>query len=319
MQEKKERNKIMKKGIAIADSIFHFSLLVVILLLILFSIYSIWDSAQVYAPAMATEYEIYKPTEEKEGYEELREINPEVIAWLNIYGTGIDYPLLQAEENQKYVHTDAKGKYSMTGSLFLDYRNNADFLDFNSIIYGHNMEKNAMFGSIHNYAEKKYFKEHQYGCLFYDDSFYGLQVMAIFMTDAYDKAIYAPGLTDPEMKKEYLERIQKEAIQFNEFDITLEDRILLLSTCTSDMTNGRYLLVLKIIDQVPENEFAEEEQTAKKTLIDDEVLHGYWNKVSYMAWFGMSVLLLFLLTTISLEIKKRKRKERKDENKTQIW
>ena len=84
-------------------------------------------------------------------FEELQKINPEVFGWLNIPDTHIDYPLVQAEGNSKYVNTDVKGNFSLSGSIFLDCRNHKDFSDCNHIIYGHHMQKDAMFGELERF------------------------------------------------------------------------------------------------------------------------------------------------------------------------
>lgn len=92
--------------------------------------YVLWDSKQILQAADTNRYEVYKPTEDKsKSFEELQALNPEVIGWVTVDGTHIDYPVTQASDNDKYVNTDAEGKYSLAGSIFLDYRNQKDFTD----------------------------------------------------------------------------------------------------------------------------------------------------------------------------------------------
>ena len=128
---------IGKGTVRLADGIVNLAVLVLFLALAGYGCYAIWDSRQIYSGADAALYETYKPqSTDTESFEELQKINPEVIGWLTVYGTSIDYPLVQSDDNQKYVNVNAKGEYALSGSLFLDYRNKADFSDFCNIIYG---------------------------------------------------------------------------------------------------------------------------------------------------------------------------------------
>ena len=112
------------------------------MLLILYGVYAFWDTRQVYDAASAQKYETYKPKKDDSmSFEQLQAQNSEVIGWLHVYGTKIDYPFTQAEDNSKYVNTDVMGEYALSGSLFLDCMNAPDFSNFNNIIYGHHMEK----------------------------------------------------------------------------------------------------------------------------------------------------------------------------------
>ena len=84
----------------------------------------------------------------EDGLSDLAAENREVIAWLRVDGTAIDYPVTQAGDNIKYVGTDVKGKSSFAGNPFLDHRNDPGFTDVYSIIYGHDMEDHLMFGDL---------------------------------------------------------------------------------------------------------------------------------------------------------------------------
>ena len=136
-----ERAKhIGRKAIRAADSLVNFAVLVIILLLIAVALYALWDSEQIYSAAGSAQYEIYKPRVQEEevdgpSFADLIAINPEVFSWLTVYGTNIDYPVTQAKNNSKYVNTNVMGEYSLSGNIFLDYTNSADYSDFNSILY----------------------------------------------------------------------------------------------------------------------------------------------------------------------------------------
>ena len=79
------------------------------------------------------------------------------VVGLALDGTKVDYPLLQSQDNVKYLDRNAFGDYTVSGSIFLDYRFNPNFTDFNTIIYGHSMASGAMFGEIQKFADQDFF------------------------------------------------------------------------------------------------------------------------------------------------------------------
>lgn len=89
-------------------------------------------------------------------------MNKNIIAWIYIPDTNISYPIMQADNNQYYLHHLYDGNYNSSGSIFIDYRNDNNFLGKNTIIYGHNMKNGTMFHSIKNYMKQEYADNHRY-------------------------------------------------------------------------------------------------------------------------------------------------------------
>jgi len=91
-------------------------------------------------------------------------VNRDTVGWLSIPGTGISYPVVQANDNDTYLHTSFYGKRSGAGAVFMDCKNSADPLDRNTIIYGHNMGRGRtdMFGSLLRYNDEKYYGAHRW-------------------------------------------------------------------------------------------------------------------------------------------------------------
>jgi sortase B len=186
---------------------------------------------------------------EGKSFAELQSINPEVIAWLTVYGTNIDYPVTQGKDNIKYVNTNAEGKSSLTGSIFLDQANNKDFSDFNNILYGHHMEKKAMFGEIGTFSDRTVFDGHRYGNLHVDGKDKGIEFFAFVHTDAYDSAVFSANV-EGEARQVYLDYLLEKALYKRDIPVSADDKIILLSTCSADSTNGRDILVGRITDKV---------------------------------------------------------------------
>ena len=108
--------KFIVKGI---DHMVNLIALLLVLMTMFLSCYMLWDSNQVYQAADAKNYEAYIPTEKHtKSFEELQKINPDVIGWIRVNDTNINYPLLQTDDDDTYMNTDAEGKYSLSGASF---------------------------------------------------------------------------------------------------------------------------------------------------------------------------------------------------------
>lgn len=92
-------------------------------------------------------------------FDGLRAINGDVVAWIQIPGIGVDYPVVQGKDNEHYLHYTFDGKANKAGSIFLDCRNRADFTDSKVILYGHNMKDGSMFSNLKKYQDVAFRKE----------------------------------------------------------------------------------------------------------------------------------------------------------------
>lgn len=290
------------------DRVTDIAIEIVLCVMLLFGAYSLWDSNQVYQQADAARYAAYRPSaEDTVSFDELRAMNPEVFAWLTVIDTPIDYPMTQAGNNEKYINTNAEGAYTLSGSIFLDYRNSPAFDDFNSIVYGHHMEKKRMFGSLSDFAEREYFDSHPYGNLFFDGKDHGIQFFALVLTDAYDKTLFTP-VADPAQRQAYLNLIDSTAVFRRDIPVTTEDQIIQLSTCTSTITNGRYMLIGKLTDDTFLQPEAEPRENRGTGLISQaESLMG----LPLWVWICAAAVFVILLWIVIRTISGRNRPERK--------
>lgn len=294
--------KAAKFLVKIVDHMVNFIALLLILMVMFLSCYMLWDSNQVYQAADAKNYEAYIPTEKHtKSFEELQKINPDIIGWIRINETNVNYPLLQAEDDDTYMNTDAEGKYSLSGSIFLHCANKPDFSDFNNMIYGHHMEKHMMFGDVGLFADKEYFDEHPYGNLFFDGKDHGIEFYALIQADAYNERLFSVSSEEPEAKQAYLQEISDNALYKRNFELTEKDHLVLLITCTSEMTNGRNILVGRLTDQVyPEKEKAKNLGTGIDKLKEKMI------QVPVICWI---LLLIIVLLLIDRKLKKKGKKK----------
>jgi len=301
-------NRLAKKSVRTVDGIVNFTVLIFLLGLLLYGGYAIWDSNNLYRAADSSQYAAYRPNhpEESLGFEELQAINPHVFGWITVYGTNIDYPLLQGDDNLKYVDFNARGEPAMTGAIFLDFRNNRNFTDFNNIIYGHDMARNAMFGEIANFEDEDYFNERQFGMIFTGERNYGVEFFAFLLVDAHDMEIYNPFLTDPAGRQRLINRFESDAIQFRDVDVTISDRLVVLSTCTPSATNGRHILVGRLTENVMDDPFA------------GEIVRGGGIDILNMGTLGLasgSLIIFGIIGSIIFFMMKKKQKKEAEEAK----
>lgn len=168
--------------------------------------------------------------------------NGECIGWLNIPGTGIDYPVMHTPgDPQKYLRKNFYGESSYSGVPFLDSRCSLD--SGNLILYGHNMKNGTMFGLLKQYADQGYCREHpiiefetQSGCAEY-------AVFAVVPVNAQDewyRFIEASGQPDFEKKIEY---IRSRALYHTDRIPEYGQQLLTLSTCYGSGGDGRLLVI----------------------------------------------------------------------------
>ena len=310
---------ISRRAVRIASSVVNIIILTAIVLLLAFSGYALWDSKQVYALADAQQYEKFKPTDSDGGlsFQELQKINPDVFAWLDVYGTHIDYPVVQGPDNQKYIDTNAEGHYSLTGALFLDYRNKKDFSDFASIIYGHHMEKKTMFGEIGLFANTNYFNVRRYGTLYYDGKEHGLEFFAFIRADAYDERVYQTKFDGASGRQAYLDLLLDHALHVrSEVPVTTDDRIVLLSTCSASGTNARDILIGRLTDTVNPDPFVKKSHTVRNPIIDH--LTGLWAKIPLPAKYALATLPLWLIILALILAHRKKVRARQISDATTI-
>ena len=311
--------RVGRKTVKAANGILNLTVLTIIILLVSFASYAMWDSSQVYNAADAAQYEIYKPRAEDGGksFGELQAVNPEVCSWLTVYGTNIDYPVTQGEDNMKYVNTNAEGGYSLSGSIFLDSGNSRDFSDFNSIIFGHHMEKQTMFGEIGLFSDEGYFDARPYGNLYYAGRNHGLEFFAFVHADAYDSSVFAAGVTGREQQQAYLDGLLEKATFTRDIGVTVKDRIVLLSTCSSQSTNGRDILAARITDELFNDAFKTTEINNTGTQPEADGQRSAWVNIPAWLWIALSFLVAIIILSIVIYHKRKhiRRTRAENENK----
>ncbi len=184
----------------------------------------------------------------------LQELNDDCVAWIEIPGTDIDYPVMQTDKENKdfYLSRDFEKNPSRYGLPYLDHRN-AILAWNNLIIYGHHMDDGTMFSALHNYKEKEFLEEHDRIILYTSDSKQEYEPFAVLLPDGAiresDFSIY--NITYVESKNifdEILDEIESNAlIWLDDKRPTYADQTITLSTCEYSKDNGRLVVMAKEI------------------------------------------------------------------------
>ena len=184
-------------------------------------------------------------------FEELYQTNKDIIGWLVIEDTKIDYPVLQyPEENQAYyLYRNVYGEKSIYGSIYTERKNSKDFTDRVTVMYGHNMNNGSMFNNLHKFSDKEFFDKHQYIYLFIPGHILKYEVVSAFEYD--DRHILNSfDFADDKTFEGYLEMIQNPQSMVKNvrdgIELTLDDKILVLSTCVNTNESARYLVQARL-------------------------------------------------------------------------
>ncbi len=220
-----------------------------------FAGYAIYDVYIVYEDSeLSSDILKYKPSiqgenefGEKFSVLDLKKINQDIVGWIRVFGTNIDYPILAGKTNSSYIDKNYKNEYSAGGSIFLDYRNSAKFEDDFSVIYGHNMSYGKMFSDIKKYKSKSFFNEHNKGVLYTEDEVYDLDIYSFNVIDSNHDIGYKLNTYSNDHNRELAEHFLNEASQKREMIIEDNDKYLLLSTCFGVGTYDRSVLLGKLI------------------------------------------------------------------------
>ena len=171
-------------------------------------------------------------------FDELLRINPDTCAWLRIYGTHINHPVVRGEDNYRYLDTDFYGKYYAGGTLFLCSENSRDLSDEFNVIHGHHMARGAMFGDLGQYYDREFFDEHRTGVILTLERNYRLALAAVCRVNSHDNRIYDVSLK----RKTHIEAIRETAVHTCRRDFDW-GKLLVLSTCTGDIDDHRTVVV----------------------------------------------------------------------------
>lgn len=183
-------------------------------------------------------------------FNSLISFNSDTIGWIRVEGTDINYPVVQTNDNSFYLTHSFDKSYNKAGWIFADYTNSSikdNQLDANTVIYGHNRQNKSMFGTLSNTLKEKWrdVEKNRYINFSTREESMLWEVFSTYTIDSEDYYIKTSFTTDEDYE-EFLKTIKTRSIYNFNINVTTEDRILTLSTCTN-IGEGRTVVHAKLI------------------------------------------------------------------------
>lgn len=198
-------------------------------------LYSSFNNKSIYRD-ISTQY--HKKYESKEGSNDfLKDINKDIVAWIRLPNTNIDYPVVKGVDNSFYLNHDINGDKSIHGSIFIDYRNKLDE-DKNLIIYGHHMKDGTMFKDLVKYKDQDFFEKNKYIHLYIDGKLIEYEIFSVMLVGGSSDYIDI-NLNSSDEFSQYLDNIIENSLFYRDISFDGSEKLLTLSTCSYEFDNAR--------------------------------------------------------------------------------
>lgn len=194
---------------------------------------------------IAVKSDILNGDEPRIDFDALTKINPDVIGWLTLSGTVVDYPVVKGEDNDYYLNHLYTGEYNSLGTLFVDFRNSYPFNDKITTVYGHSMLNGSMFFILERYKRQDFYEEHKQ--FFYEtkDKNYILEPFAGKIMDAKIPFLQFNFDSDEEFM-EYIDEYIRTSTFKSDVTVNKDDKVVMMIKCSADYEDARYVLLCKV-------------------------------------------------------------------------
>ena len=187
-------------------------------------------------------------------YAKLYATNQDFVGYLSAEGVGLNLPVVQTTDDEKYLKKNFYGRTTKYGCPFVTHLNNIETLDTNTVIFGHHMNDGTVFGALDKYKTIDGFKKAPvitFNTLYHD---YKWKVIAAFVTNAYEKddngfvfRYYFTSLSTEERYAAYLNELAQRSLYDTGVDVLPSDKILTLSTCSHEFEDARFVVVARLL------------------------------------------------------------------------
>jgi sortase B len=175
-------------------------------------------------------------------FDGLQAINPDIVGWIYIADTQISYPVVQASDNSYYLKRMVDGGHNSAGSIFMDYRNDSNLTDRNSILYGHHMKNGSMFAGLVKYKTSGYYEEHPRALLMTPEKNYVIDFFSGYVASE-DMDAWQVAFADDASYAQWLEEAQSRSCFQSSVEVDSSCQVVTLSTCSYEFENARFVLV----------------------------------------------------------------------------
>ena len=220
----------------------------------------------------------------KVDFGQLLEKNPDVKAWIYLPDSNIDYAVVQAEDNDYYLHRGLDREYCFEGIPFIDALNEAPFADINTVIYGHHMNSGSMFTDLDKYSDEGYFDRNRIIQIYTPARSYDLHVIA-YCNERSDSELYRIYNSEDS----FAELVSEKADILSDEEFSDYDRFVTLSTCAYNYEDARTLVIGVLRDP----EIIEKTETVAV----ENPNHNMWHTLQILT--GAVMALAVFLTVLS--------------------
>ena len=175
----------------------------------------------------------------------LKSVNSDVIGWIYVPDTEINYPIVHTSDNDYYLDHLVDRTQNPAGAIFLDTRNPSDFSDLHSIIYGHHMKNGSMFAALKGYKKQDFFDGHKTGYLITQDAAYSIDFFAGHVANVEENA-WQLDFDDAADFDNWIKSLKEISAFKSDIEPQYGDRIFTLSTCSYEFDDARFVLSGKL-------------------------------------------------------------------------
>ena len=194
-------------------------------------------------PAEPREY-VYPPI--TVDFKALKKINPEIIGWIYCEDTPINFPVVQAKDNDFYIDHGYDRRSNACGAAFADALNQRDFIDSNTIIYAHHLIDGSMFASLEKWMDQTYFDEHPVMWILTPEQDYRVELFSAYYIAATDEAYTIFQGPSPQLD-DYLVKTRNHSAVTSDVELDGEAKYVMLSTCAYVFSLSRSVLHGKMV------------------------------------------------------------------------
>ena len=234
--------------------------------------YSYWEGQQTYEEVAS---EVFTVPDDVDGtsledlvvdWDALEEINPDIVGWIYIPGTVVNYPIVHTTDNDYYLDHDFydnEGLVTSFGAIFLAAENRGDFSDDNNLIYGHHMADGSMFAIIADMTDQDVFDEYRTIYILTPDGNYRLETFALIDCASDDSEVVVEEFDSEEEQEEYiLDKFSRSLVTVDDVDVSDITQTFMFCTCDELATDGRYILYAYVVESTVEGNEVEDEDSA---------------------------------------------------------
>lgn len=171
-----------------------------------------------------------------------KSVNEDVIGWITLKDSQIDYPIVKGEDNEYYMNHTVLGTENPAGAIFMENLNKEDFSDIVTFVYGHRMKDGSMFGNLKYYTEQEYWDTHrEFQISTYQDN-RTYEIFSVHRADVTDSTFQIFFEAGEEYER-YLQQQKQDSFYTTDVNVSKEDKVVVLVTCAYDVQSERIVVL----------------------------------------------------------------------------